>query len=109
MDEIKKLRKKINNVEEQIINIEGVIKGMKQLRCDPKRFYDVLGDLYFERDELYEELFLCGCRHHFNKFHRKIAEELLPVAWHTDRAVDWCFDEDEKKGLHILWREDEKL
>ena len=23
--------------------------------------------------------------------------ELLPITWHPDRVVDWCFDEDEKK------------
>ena len=26
----------------------------------------------------------------------KIKEELLPVAWHPDRVIDWCFSEDEK-------------
>ena len=27
----------------------------------------------------------------------KIKEELLPVAWHPDRVMDWCMSEDEKK------------
>ena len=26
----------------------------------------------------------------------KIKEELLPIAWHPDRAIDWCFSEDKK-------------
>ena len=30
----------------------------------------------------------------------KIKEELLPVAWHLNHAMDWCMSEDEKK----LWR-----
>ena len=30
----------------------------------------------------------------------KIKEELMPVAWHPDRAVDWCMSEDEKR----LWK-----
>ena len=88
IDKIRILRREINNVEEQINTIEEAIKRY---------------DLYFERDGLYEELFSYGCQHHYNKFYRKIAKELLPIAWHPDRAVDWCFDEDEKKDLHILW------
>ena len=26
----------------------------------------------------------------------QIKAELLPITWHPDRVVDWCFDEDEK-------------
>ena len=26
----------------------------------------------------------------------KIKEELLPIAWHPDRVMDWCMSEDEK-------------
>ena len=37
--------------------------------------------------------------------HFQLREELLPLAWHPDRVIDWCFDEDEKKDLHILWGE----
>ena len=29
--------------------------------------------------------------------------ELLPVAMHPDRVIDWCFDEDEKGALEKLW------
>ena len=29
----------------------------------------------------------------------KLARDLLPIAWHPSRAVDWCFDEDEKKYI----------
>ena len=25
----------------------------------------------------------------------KIKEELLPIAWHPDRVMDWCMSEDE--------------
>ena len=28
-----------------------------------------------------------------------IHREILHIAWHPDRVVDWCFDEDEKKDL----------
>ena len=27
----------------------------------------------------------------------KIKEELLPIAWHPDRVMDWCVPEYEKK------------
>ena len=26
----------------------------------------------------------------------KIKEELLPIAWHPDRVMDWCMSEEEK-------------
>ena len=42
--------------------------------------------------------------HHKRKFYRKIAEELLPVAWHPDRVYDWCFDEEEKGFLEEMWK-----
>ena len=27
----------------------------------------------------------------------KIKEELLPIAWHPDRVMDWCMSEEKKK------------
>ena len=29
----------------------------------------------------------------------RIKEELLPIAWHPDRVMDWCMSEDEKRRL----------
>ena len=29
----------------------------------------------------------------------RIKEELLPIAWHPDRVMDWCVPEDEKQKL----------
>ena len=29
----------------------------------------------------------------------KVKEELLPIAWHPDRVMDWCMSEDEKRRL----------
>ena len=34
-----------------------------------------------------------------------IMKELLPIAWHPDRVLDWCFDEDDKRDLKKLWGE----
>ena len=28
-------------------------------------------------------------------------KELLPIAWHPDRVLDWCFDEDEKRDFYF--------
>ena len=28
----------------------------------------------------------------------KIKEELLPIAWHPDRVMDWCMSEEERCG-----------
>ena len=33
----------------------------------------------------------------------KIKEELLPVAWHPDCVIDWCFSEDKKEVLEKLY------
>ena len=33
----------------------------------------------------------------------KIEEKLLPIAWHPDRTIDWCFSEDKKQDLEKLW------
>ena len=32
-----------------------------------------------------------------------IHEEVLPIAWHPNRVIDWCFDEEEKKSLVEMW------
>ena len=32
-----------------------------------------------------------------------IREGILPIAWHPDRVINWCFDEDEKRDLNRLW------
>ena len=33
----------------------------------------------------------------------KIKEELLPIAWHPSRYLNWCISEDEKKETEKLW------
>ena len=35
----------------------------------------------------------------------QIKYELAPIAWHPDRYIDWCVDEEEKKDLKQLWGE----
>ena len=32
----------------------------------------------------------------------QIKEELLSVAWHPDRVIDWCFDQKEKQDFKKL-------
>ena len=41
--------------------------------------------------------------HHKRSFSRRIHDELLPVAWHPERAWDWCFDEEQKQVAGQLW------
>ena len=54
-------------------------------------FYDDLSKAIFEY-------------HHKRRYAIKLYYDLLPVVMHPDRAVDWCFDEDEKQDLEELWR-----
>ena len=57
-------------------------------------------DHYFENHKTFAaDIFKKQMRHY------QLKKDLLPVAWHPDRVIDWCFDEDEKKDLHILWGE----
>ena len=35
----------------------------------------------------------------------QIKDELMSIAWHPDRVIDWCFDDEEKKDLKQLWGE----
>ena len=37
-----------------------------------------------------------------NNVRTKNKEELLPVAWHPNRVMDWCVPEDEKKETKKL-------
>ena len=45
---------------------------------------------------------LNGYRHRKSQ-KAQIQDALAPAAWHPDRAIDWCFDEDEKRVLKKLW------
>ena len=49
---------------------------------------------------VHDELFYY---HHKRRFAQRIHEELLPVAWHPERAWDWCFDEEQKQVAGQLW------
>ena len=35
----------------------------------------------------------------------RIEKELMPVAWHLSRWLDWCVPEDEKEETEKLWRQ----
>ena len=36
---------------------------------------------------------------HKHKYYKFLYKELLPVAWHPDRYINWCLDEDEKRDF----------
>ena len=36
---------------------------------------------------------------HKRKYYKSLHTDLLPIAWHPDRYLDWCIDEDLKKRL----------
>ena len=40
---------------------------------------------------------------HKKRYYKSLCNDLLPVAWHPDRVVDWCVDEEEKRDLRRLW------
>ena len=58
-------------------------------------------DDYYDDDELTE----WSDDYHKRKVQKsKITEELLTIAFHPDRVMDWCMSEDEKKEIEKLWK-----
>ena len=53
-------------------------------------------DYYYDDDEITE---YCNGYHERKAQKVKIKEELLPIPWHSNRVMDWCMPEDEKR----LW------
>ena len=39
----------------------------------------------------------------FKTSYKNLVEELFPITWHPVRAWDWCFDEDQKETVAILF------
>ena len=40
---------------------------------------------------------------HKRKYYKSLHSDLLPIAWHPERYLDWCIDEEEKRDLKVLW------
>ena len=38
---------------------------------------------------------------HKARYYKSLYAELLPIAWHPDRYLDWCLDEDEKRDFYF--------
>ena len=57
-------------------------------------------EIYFKSlsSELYKGV-------HKHRYFKSIHRDLIPIAWHPDRYLDWCLDEEEKKDLKQLWGE----
>ena len=79
---------------------DAVLKDIWYLRYIPDWFIKSLMKIY--PNIQYSTLYQLYERR--QKLKTAIHRELLPVTWHPDRVVDWCFDEDEKKDLEKLWR-----
>ena len=66
-----------------------------------------------EMIEIFSRPCCAGCDFEFDEWFNSYKErkaqkaqikaELLAIAWHPDRVIDWCFDEDDKKDLMRLW------
>ena len=41
--------------------------------------------------------------YHKSNFYKSLHDELMPIAWHPDRAWDWCFDNEQKGEAEQLW------
>ena len=42
---------------------------------------------------------------HKKKFYKDLYDDLMPIAWHPSRLLDWCTDIEELKFLKELWGE----
>ena len=38
---------------------------------------------------------------HKARYYKSLYAELLPIAWHPDRYLDWCIDEYEKRDFYF--------
>ena len=38
---------------------------------------------------------------HKARYYKSIHRDLIPIAWHPDRYLDWCIDEDEKRDFYF--------
>ena len=60
-------------------------------------------EIWHDDDEYCTDDKIIGWHKRYKKRYKaqkaKIKEELLPIAWHVDRVMDWCMSEDEKR----LW------
>ena len=64
------------------------------MRCDD--YYDDDGD-HWDNDDDEDKFFGWYDGYQKRKAQKaKIKEELLPIAWHPDRVMDWCISEEEK-------------
>ena len=54
-------------------------------------------DDYFYDDDYYEVLWWYKSYKKFKEQKAQIKEELLPIAWHLDRVMDWFMSEDKKR------------
>ena len=59
-------------------------------------------DAWFDDGYWYDDDEMIECYDSYKKRKAqkaKVKEELLPIAWHPDRVMDWCMSEDEKRRL----------
>ena len=83
-----------------------------------KRIIDYRNEGWNDDDD--NDLFcLCGYFKNHKEFalnefdkawkHYQISKELLPIAWHPCRYYDWCYSENEKDDLAVLFNEPRKI
>ena len=60
-------------------------------------------NIYFRKD-LNDDLIKAI---HKNKFYKDLHDELMVIAWHPSRYLDWCIDVEELKFLKGVWGEED--
>ena len=76
----------------------------KAFEKNPRNIYHIPD--YFITEEMYKQYSVEIYDYKKRKEQKAlIREQILPIAWHPDRVIDWCFDEDEKHDLNRLWGE----
>ena len=71
--------------------------------------YDRIFDCLVSHQKVFHEsieeelLYESNKRIHKRTFYRDLYDDLMPVAWHPDRFLDWCVDIEELKVLEELW------
>ena len=71
---------------------------------------DISLDVKFDEDDLDTTILIRLLAWHikfrkWKELKKELSEELIPVAWHTDRWWDWCMSENGKKEIDPMFIE----
>ena len=93
---------RLNGYDEYYGRVDGY-EGYYDKECNINKFdkeftvYSLEVDIYVNEDKII----------HKKKFYKSLYDDLMKVAWHPSRYLDWCIDVEELKFLEELWGDED--